>query len=345
MFIPTVSQTKLVLKDAIVFPCKHCGKKLWKPEELAGTEIICHECDKENTVPEKTAIPSREKTPIKLHDSFITHEATITNLIIVGRPPVDPDAPPEEKLKSQIIYNTAQSKDTKKEENSSASLSRDAYLGPLIIITEDPPTIQKIKNYFQRKAEKYFIFALFVLFIEYLINTYGEKRRPSKTFIIFSTFAIAAIILMFTWNHITYTPPSQTSKCRYNVICTNPKCNLNEIRKFEDVTKGKCSKCSSHIGLAYRCKACNKSFVYDEVKSKKEHKGKIIREANKKTKWTGKKVKTDNTLFNSRIVKKCPYCRSEDVYYVTVKQAEKEAEQATIEKKLQEMDKKNAKKK
>jgi len=345
--IPTISQTKAELKDAIVFSCEHCGKKLWKSQELAGTKIICHECDKENTVPEKTKKSLLQKvTPIKLHGSFIKQEETVTNMIVVGKPPVDPDAPPKKKFKSKVIYNTDPiEKTNKEEEKSSASLDREAYIGPQIIITEDPPTIQKIKNYFQRKAEKYFIFALAVLFIDYLINTYGEKRRPSKTFVIFSAFAISGIIILLTWNYVTYVPPSKTSKCRYNVTCTNPKCNLNEIRKFEDVTKGKCSKCSKNVGLAYRCNSCKASFLYDELKSKREQKAKIIREANRMAKWTGKKAKIDNTLFNSRIIKKCPICRSENVYYVTVKQAEKEAEQAAIEKEFQEIDKNNAKKK
>lgn len=346
------SQIKPELKPSIVFKCSHCGQKLWKPEELAGKEVTCHECNKRNTVPEKSAKSILNKiTPIKLDDSFITHEATVTNMIVVGKPPVDPTAarpketPHEKRFKPQIIHKTAQSGTDNEEVESSPSLHKEAYLGPQIIITEDPPTIQKIKNYFQRKAEKYFIFALFVLFIEYLINTYGEKRRPSKTFIIFSAFSIAAIIILLTWNYVTYTPPSKTSKCPYNVTCTNPKCGLNEICKFEDVTKGTCSKCSSHVGLAYRCRACKKNFVYDEVKSKRELKAKIIRDANRKAKWTGKKIKIKNTLFNNRIVKKCPYCRSENVYYVTVKQARKEAEQAALEKELQEIDKKVAEKK
>ncbi len=272
----------------------------------------------------------------------------MTNIIVVGKPPVDPDAKPpkkthEKKFKSQVIYNTSQPEPDKKEEKSSPSLDKEAYLGPKIIITEDPPTIQKIKNYFHRKAEKYFIFALFVLLIEYLINTYGERRRPSKTFIIFAAFSISAIIILITWNYVTYTPPSETSKCPYNVICT--KCGLNEIRKFENVNKGTCSKCSSHVGLAYRCKACGKSFVYDEVKSKREVKNKIIRDAKRMEKWTGKKVKIVNTLSNNRIIKKCPYCRSENVYYVTVKQARKESEQAALEKEFQQIDKKVSAKK
>lgn len=350
LFIPKESQLKQEIKPSIVFSCRHCGQKLWKPEELAGKEITCHKCNKRNNVPEKSPKTILDKiTPIKLDNSFITHEATVTNMLLVGKPPVAPETEKareitsEKKFKRKYDLNKAE--DTGKEEESSPSLSREDYLGPQIIITEDPPTIQKVKNYFQRKAEKYFIFALFVLLIEYLINTYGERRRPSKTFVIFSAFSIAAIIILITWNYITYTPPSQTSKCRYNVTCTNPKCNFNEIRKFEDITKGKCSKCSSQVGLAYRCRSCDKSFVYDEVKSKRELKSKVIRDANRKAKWTGEKVNIQSTLFNNRIIKKCPYCRSEDVYYVTVKQAEKEAEQAALEKEFQQIDKKVAEKK
>ena len=350
LLIPKASQKKPELKAAIVFSCKHCGQKLWKPEELAGKKITCHKCSKENTVPdkakelEKAKKTAGGKTPIKLQDSLVVSEATVTNMIIVGKPPASPTA--ERKFNTRIKYDiTPKEDETPAAEKSSTSLSREAYVGPQIIITEDPPTIQKVKNYFQRKAEKYFIFAVFVLITEYLINTYGEKRRPSKTFVIFSAFSVAAIILLLTWNYVTYTPPSKTSKCQYNVTCINPKCKLNEIRKFENVTKGTCSKCGSHVGLAYRCRNCKKSFVYDEVESRKQHKAKLIREANRKAKWTGKKVKIPRGLFNNRVIKKCPYCRSEDVYYVTVKQAEKEAEAAALEKELQKIDKKYAKKK
>lgn len=343
LLIPAASQTKPELKDAIVFTCEHCSKKLWKAKELAGTEIICHECDKKSIVPGKSKKTFLEKvTPIKLHDSFIKQEDTVTNMIVVGKPPVDPKT--KKKFNSKVIYNTDPIEDVPKVEQSSTSLNREAYIGPQIIITENPPTIQKIKNFFQRKAEKYFIFALLLLFLEYLMNLYGEKRRPSKYFIYFSTFCASAIILLSTWNYVTYVPPSKTSKCRYNVTCTNSKCNLNEIRKFEKVSKGTCSKCSSHVGLAYRCKACNKSFVYDEIESRRQQKAKITREANRKAKWTGEKVKIPRGLFKNRIIKKCPYCRSEDVYYVTVKEVDKEAKEAALEKELKRIEKKKAKK-
>jgi hypothetical protein len=269
-------------------------------------------------------------------------------MIIVGKPPVDPDAPAkpktEKKFKSKVVYNT-EPVEEKENDTKSNIPNREDYIRPRIIITEDPPTIQKIKNYFQRKAEKYFIFAICVLLIDYVINTFGEGKRPSKTFTIFSSFAVAAVILLLTWNYITYVPPSKTSKCRYNAMCTSTTCNLNKIRKAENITKEKCSKCSSPLGLAYRCRNCNEPFAYDEVKSRKELKAKIIKDAKIKAKWSGKKVKIKTTLFNSRIIKKCPKCHSEDVYYVTVKQAEKDAEQAAIEKELRETDKKATAKK
>ena len=85
-------------------------------------------------------------------------------MIIVGKPPVDPDAarpkgtPHEKKFKPQIICDTAQAEAGKKqeEEESSPSLNREAYMGPQIIITEDPPTIQKIRKLFSEKGRKIF---------------------------------------------------------------------------------------------------------------------------------------------------------------------------------------------
>lgn len=356
LFIPSISQTKPEFKDTIVFPCKHCKKKLWKAQELIGKEILCHECGGENTVPKKSDKSLfHKKAPVKLQNASIAHEVTKTNMIIVGKAPVDPDAPEKKsaskksskkKFKSRVVYNTDPI--VEKEEIPKLSNKED-YTGPQIIITEDPPTIHKIKNYFQRKAEKYFIFAMFVLFIDYLINTYDEGRRPSKTFILFATFTIAAIILLLTWNYITYVPPNKTSKCRYNTMCTSAKCNLSEIRRLGNIANGTCSKCSARIGLTYRCRHCNKSFVYDEVQCKKELKAKNIKDAKRRAKWYGKKIKVKGTLFNNRIIKKCSNCNSEDVYYVTVKEAEKAAEQAAIEKEFQKeaakKEKRNKKKK
>ena len=359
LFIPTVSQTKPQFKDTIIFPCANCNKKLWKPQELIGTAIFCHECGEENIVPKKSDKSLLQaKTPTKLQNASITHEFTKTNMIVVGQAPIDPNAPlddkalPKEqivsgskkKFKSKVVYNTDPVKE-QKEKKERKLPNREDYIGPQIVITEDPPTIHKIKHYFQKKAEKYFIFAMFVLLIDYLINTYGEGIRPSKTFVIFASFTISAIILLLTWNFISYRPPSKTSKCQYNVTCLSPKCNLNKISRYENVNKGKCSKCSSAVGLAYRCRNCNKSYVYDEVKSKNELKAKNKKDAKRKEKWFGEKIKIKDTLFNNRVIKKCPACRSTDVYYVTVKQAKKEAEQATIEKDFQKVGKKIAKKK
>ncbi|MCK4983089.1 MAG: hypothetical protein KAS17_09210, partial [Victivallaceae bacterium] len=350
LFIPHESQTKPEPKKTISFPCKHCGQKQWKPQELAGTEITCHKCGEEILVPKKSLL--QKVTPVRLHNAFIVTEATRTNLVAVGRPPIDKNAPskeqfiakapPEKVFKSKVVYDKAPLED---EKEVIIAPGKDVYIGPQIIITEDLPTIHKIKNYFQKKAERYFIFAVCVIFIDYLINTYGEDHRPSKAFILFSTFAIVAIILLLSWNYITYTPPDKTNKCRYNVMCTNPGCNLNEIRRFEDITKEKCSKCSKRIGLAYRCKNCNKAFVYDEIESRKKLKAKNIRDANRKAKWYGGKAKVEDTLFSNTVVKKCPDCRSENVHYITVRQAEEEAEQKDIEKELQKIDKKTATKK
>ena len=62
-----------------------------------------------------------------------------------------------------------------------------------------------------------------------------------------------------------------------------------------------------------------------------------------KKKWFGKKAKSKNTLFNNRVIKKCPNCRSKNVYYVTVKQAIKEAKQVAADKAFRKADKVAAK--
>ncbi|MDD5599128.1 MAG: hypothetical protein PHV82_14370, partial [Victivallaceae bacterium] len=86
-----------------------------------------------------------------------------------------------------------------------------------------------------------------------------------------------------------------------------------------------CPKCGARLGLAYRCRECGKSFVYDELESKKELDASNFRTAKLKAKWHGGRPKMENTILSGRIIKKCPECRSEDVYYVTVQQTEKEA--------------------
>jgi RNase P subunit RPR2 len=323
-FIPLESQGKPEkFKDALVFQCEHCGKKQWRPGKLAGTQTACTECGEENTVPTVSKTSLLEKvTPVKLRDAFIVTEATRTDLVVVGRPVSQKREPSEKEQSAAKFHRPKPSEDDILETHLGHPA---AQTEPEIIITEDPPTIHKIKNYFQQKAEKYLIFAVFVVFMDYLINAYGDGKRPSKTFILFSTFATSAIILLGAWNYATYQPPDKTSKCRYNVKCTNPKCKYEGIIRSEKVIEEKCPKCGNRLGLVYRCRECGGSFVYDEIASKKELKAHNFRIAQRKAKWHGGRPKVEDTMASSRVVKKCPQCRSEDVYYVTVKQAEKEA--------------------
>jgi len=326
LLIPRQSQNRPErFDDVIVFQCEHCDKKQWRPRKLAGTQTVCTECGEENTVPAESKISFLERmTPLKLRNAFIVSEATRTDLVVVGRPVARKQEPGEKKDSAAKFSRPAEHyEDEILETNLNLLASKLAE--PRIIITEEPPTIHKIKNYFQRKAEKYFIFAICVVFMDYLIDAYGEGKRPSKTFILFCTFMIAAIIVLSAWNYATYTPPSKTSKCRYNVMCINPACDYRAIIRSENITQIKCPKCGSRLGLAYRCRECGKTFVYDEIESKKELDASNFRAAKLKAKWHGGKAKVENTILSARIVKKCPDCRSENVYYVTVKQAEKEA--------------------
>jgi len=345
LFIPSISQTKPQFKESIIFACKHCKHKLWKLPKLIGEKIFCHDCGNENIVPEKSEKSLLQKiTPVKLQNALIASEQTKMNMVVVGQPPEDkkkaeplPKDEPEKpkKKKFKIVYNTDPI-DEKEKERKRDLPTVDDYIGPQIIITEETPNIHKIKGYFQKKAEKYFIFAIFVLLIDYIIKNYGNGQRPSKAFTLFCVFTVSAIILLIAWNYVMYVPPSKTNKCRYNVTCTKKTCELNKVRRFENVAKGKCSKCSSKVGLAYRCKACKKSFAYNEEAVKSKIKAKIQKEAERLRKWYGKKakekIKERSTLFNNRVIKKCPHCNSEDVHYVTVKQAEKEADQVEMEK-------------
>ncbi|MBU8901558.1 MAG: hypothetical protein KOO69_02350 [Victivallales bacterium] len=116
-------------------------------------------------------------------------------------------------------------------------------------------------------------------------------------------------------------------------MCTSLKCNLNEIRRFKNIEKGTCSKCSKPVGLAYRCESCNKIFVYNEVESRRKLKAKKKKKAAIKAKWHGGKAELKDTLYNNSIIKKCPSCSSDKVSYISVKQREKEAETKTADKK------------
>lgn len=326
LLIPGQSQVKPErFKDVIVFQCENCGKKQWRPRKLAEMPTACTGCGEENIVPPEFQTSLLEKvTPVKLRNAFIVTEATRTDLVVVGRP-VARKREPGEKEKSAAKFSRPvyPEEDNLLETRLEQPAAEPAQ--PEIIITEEPPTIHKIKNYFQRKAERYFIFAICVVFMDYLIDAYGGGRRPSKTFILFSAFTVTAIILLGSWNYATYQPPDKTSKCRYNVACANSECDYRGIIRSEKINEEKCPKCGARLGLAYRCRECGKSFVYDEVAGRKELNAQNFRAAQRKAKWHGGRPKVEDTMANSRVVKKCPECRSEDVCYVTVKQAEKEA--------------------
>lgn len=211
-------------------------------------------------------------------------------------------------------------------DNSDKTPTVDDYLSPQILITEDPPAIHRLKNYFQQKAEKYFFFAMLTIFVDYLIDTYGDDYRPSKTFVLFCTLMLTGIMALGTWKYVTYEPPDDATNCRYNVKCTKSKCKFKGIHRFKDIYNQRCPKCSDPLGLIYRCNYCGQEFIFNEKEERRKHKANLIKAAKLKQKWQGgERVRIPKTMYNTRLVRKCPFCRSNDVYYVTVKMAEKEA--------------------
>jgi Zn ribbon nucleic-acid-binding protein len=104
-------------------------------------------------------------------------------------------------------------------------------------------------------------------------------------------------------------PPHETSKCIYNITCL--RCGYREIRSFDKLREQTCKKCSQAVGLTYRCRNCNKSFAYDKED----------------------KPKSNKALLSDFKPKRCPACRSEDVYYVTVKQIKAKRKKSKSKKK------------
>ena len=232
-------------------------------------------------------------------------------------PPVAKSAPTSEFKRPKFIKPVVDTSDK--------TPVADDYLSPQILITEDPPAIHRLKNFFQQKAEKYFFFAMLTIFVDYLIDNYGDDYRPSKTFVFFCTFIIAGIIALGTWKYVTYEPPDNATNCRYNVRCTGKKCKFNGIHRFKDIHNQRCPKCSEPLGLVYRCRNCHKEFLVNEKAERNKARKQLYKTAKLKEKWQGKKIRIKSTMYNTRLVRKCPTCYSTDVFYVTVKMAEKEA--------------------
>ncbi len=304
--IPHESQIKPKLKKTVLFPCKHCGKELWEAQELFGTEVECNKCGGKNIVPQKSNRAFLKKLDqTKIVDAALVIETMKKGLSTIAKQVQTPFKPklssetetaakasfqqlPKSSIVSDKTPGTTQAPPTSKQQ---------------IIITRNPPVIHRLKNYFNQKAEKYFIFAMFVIFIDYIIHARETGLRPSKSFILFSTFAIAAIILLGTWNFVMAAPPDKSNKSRYNITCT--KCGYHEVRRFKDISKQACAKCAEPVGFTYHCENCNKDFVYAESAAKKE----------------AEEAKTEETSFNDPIPVKCPFCHSEDTHYLTIKEA------------------------
>lgn len=321
LFIPYESQAEPELKPVIVFACEHCGRKLWKAETLAGTEVECNGCGKKIVIPEKSKKSLIQRiAPVKLRKTFIVTEQTRTNLVVVGRAPGAWDTSTEERLtnEKELIPPpefppdaAVPAPEPAVESPAATQFNLTTDTMPRIVITENPPVIHQVQNYFQQKAEKHFLFALSVVFIDYLVHLWEiGRRRPSKAFVIFSTVMAILMVLTATWNHIMAEPPSRTSKCRYHLMCT--ECGYREIRRFENIAGQTCSKCGQAAGLTYRCRNCKRYFAFDEAEKRAER-----QRRDPAGKSTGKK-----TLFSTAVTLKCPYCHSEDVYYVTVREAE-----------------------
>lgn len=303
--IPKVSQIKPDLKKTIVFPCADCGKTLWEGEDLTGVEVQCSRCGEGNIVPDKS-----DRTLARKSQS----ENLLGSPVIPRSMPGDPlsvGLSTELKIKAKAevkatikAQRSSSTKDISKNDSAStAELAAKAAIEKSdtskinsapsrktqIVITDNPPIIHKLKHYFHEKAEKYFIFAMLVIVIDYIIDSFEAERHPSKSFILFITFSIVGIIIVGTWNFVIAEAPDKTINSRYNITCG--KCGSSEIRRFKDISKQKCTKCKHSVGYTYKCDKCNKSFACSEAERKKEN------------------VKDGATTIE------CPFCHSKNIHY------------------------------
>jgi DNA-directed RNA polymerase subunit RPC12/RpoP len=280
--IPKVSQIKPDLKNTIIFPCVDCDKTLWEAEDLIGVEVQCSRCGEGNIVPEKS-----EKSLIQKLD----YEKDFGT-------PVVPKAMAGDPIKPMFSSDSQTVRKASSNKSSNASVIT-PELKPApphkkqLVITDKPPIIHRMKNYFHEKAEKYFIFAMIVIVLDHISDKIEAKHHPSKAFVTFCTFTITGIILLGTWNFVMSAPSEKTINSRYNITCR--KCGHNEIRRFKNVAKQTCSKCHNHVSFTYKCDKCDKSFAYNETKRK-----------------------TENASNNPDIIK-CPFCHSEDNHYLIPK--------------------------
>ncbi|MFA7185492.1 MAG: hypothetical protein WC082_11385 [Victivallales bacterium] len=275
--IPHESQTKPELKRTVVFPCEHCGKRLWEEKELAGTIIECVRCGEENIVPEKSSFSLLDKL-----DTGHFYDKDQQPSSMVGDP-IAASVSSRQKTRRQSVSDEA-AIPVKEPEPSKRTQ---------IIITDNPPQIHRLKNYFHQKAEKYFLMAIAVMLVDYLIDLYESERRPSKAFTTFCAFSCAVIILLGTWNFVMAAPKVNDPLCRYNVMCSN---GHREIRRFKNIDKQYCPKCHRPLGFTYRCNACGKYFPYRPSPARKKADG------------------------NNPISVKCPFCHSSNTKYVPVSQ-------------------------
>jgi DNA-directed RNA polymerase subunit RPC12/RpoP len=258
--VPMESLKEPNVKETIVFSCEHCGEILRKEKKLLGMESECYACGGKVVIRRRRSVPeSPDGSPIKLMKDEIVAETTRTSLVVVGRVPTQYLS----KLKVDIAGKPLDKPvfDEEAEEDVDTTLT-----GPRILITEELPWIYRFRNYCQEKGEDYLFFALIAMFIEYILDSYGGGRRPSKAFVLFTSFSIAACILLGTWNHVTAVVPNKTSKCRYHIMCTEAKCDKTEVRRFYDLDRQTCAKCGKHVGLVYHCFNCGKNFPFNEEK-------------------------------------------------------------------------------
>lgn len=288
--IPPKSQVKAELRSTIVFPCEHCGKELWEASELVDTDVKCVRCGQDNIVPEKSIKSSKHQLDSEHFFDNPTDDPTDNPTHMVGDPIITDSS---RRTKAVIKLSS------EKLPPVSAPLKAPgkAESKKQIIITDNPPTVHKIKNYLHAKAEKYFIFAILVILVDHIIDRHESGQRLSKSFILFCTFTVTAIILLGSWNFAMGKSPDAHTRSRYNISCQ--KCGHHEIRRFKDITKQTCEKCASTVGFTYHCNKCKKNFACEKAgntKDKEEDKPTSIR---------------------------CPFCHSEDTIYLTIKKNSK----------------------
>lgn len=286
MAIDEETTAKATSEDRIILWCNYCGQKYGFRASLVGKTGTCDRCQKHFIVPPVSQIePELKKAivfPCEDCGKALWEDEDLIGVKVqcsrCGKENIVSEKSKKtltQKLESEELPNLPVAP---KVQSTSSQKKQ-------IVITDNPPTIHRVKNYFHKKTKKYFI--------------------------LFCTFAFAAIILLATWNFVMSESPEKNVGSRYNIKCR--KCGHREVRRFKDITKQVCTKCNSPIGFTYNCKSCNKYFANNRTKIRKK-----------------KKLKKETSPDDPMSIE-CPFCHSKDTHYVTIRKTLSKKDKRTTE--------------